>query len=256
MAQSGSGLGPGPVAPGLHAALVRNTGYLISRCGMYATRHFAERMEVVGLTPRMWGALNVLDVEGSVSQQQLARRSAWIRARWWARSMSSSNGSGPASPPSERPPRTRVASHRRWTPTLTRGRERGPAAQEAAGPAGRERPRPAARAAAADRRGRGRGARGRRPLGPELSSRPGVRRPAERAGTGVAGEGASVPAGSAQRARRRCPAAPRSPDPRGSRRRASCGRSARGTAAAIAPRTGSPRARRSTQISAQTTSAT
>jgi DNA-binding MarR family transcriptional regulator len=67
MASSGSG----PVAPGMHAALVRNTGYLISRCGMYATRHFAERIESVGLTPRMWGALNVLDVEGPVSQQQL-----------------------------------------------------------------------------------------------------------------------------------------------------------------------------------------
>jgi DNA-binding MarR family transcriptional regulator len=63
--------GPGPVAPGLHAALVRNTGYLISRCGMYATRHFADRMESIGLTPRMWGALNVLDSEGAVSQQQL-----------------------------------------------------------------------------------------------------------------------------------------------------------------------------------------
>lgn len=63
--------GPGPVAPGLHAALVRNTGYLISRCGMYATRHFAERMDAVGLTPRMWGALNVLDAEAPISQQQL-----------------------------------------------------------------------------------------------------------------------------------------------------------------------------------------
>jgi DNA-binding MarR family transcriptional regulator len=63
--------GPGPVAPGLHPALVRNLGYLISRCGMYATRHFAERMETIGLTPRMWGALNVLDAEGAVSQQQL-----------------------------------------------------------------------------------------------------------------------------------------------------------------------------------------
>ncbi|MDQ2897091.1 MAG: MarR family winged helix-turn-helix transcriptional regulator [Actinomycetota bacterium] len=65
--------GPGPVAPGLHAALVRNTGYLISRCGVYATRHFSERMEAIGLTPRMWGALNVLDAEGAVSQQQLGK---------------------------------------------------------------------------------------------------------------------------------------------------------------------------------------
>lgn len=65
--------GSGPVAPGLHAALVRNTGYLISRCGMYATRRFSESMETIGLTPRMWGALNVLDAEGPVSQQQLGK---------------------------------------------------------------------------------------------------------------------------------------------------------------------------------------
>ncbi len=65
--------GPGPVPPGLHAALVRNTGYLISRCGMYATRHFSERMETIGLTPRLWGALNVLDAEAPISQQQLGQ---------------------------------------------------------------------------------------------------------------------------------------------------------------------------------------
>ena len=63
----------GPFPPGLHAALLRNTGYLISRTGMYAQRHFAERMETLGLTPRMWGALNVIDAEGPVSQQQLGR---------------------------------------------------------------------------------------------------------------------------------------------------------------------------------------
>lgn len=61
----------GPHAPGLHDALIRNTGYLISRTGMYAQRHFAERMESIGLSPRMWGALNVLDAEGPVTQQQL-----------------------------------------------------------------------------------------------------------------------------------------------------------------------------------------
>lgn len=63
----------GPLPPGLHAALVRNTGYLISRTGMYAQRQFAERMESIGLTPRMWGALNVIDAEGPVTQQQLGR---------------------------------------------------------------------------------------------------------------------------------------------------------------------------------------
>ena len=59
--------------PGLHDALVRNTGYLISRLGVYASRHFSERIESLGLTPRMWGALNVLDAEPAMSQQQLGR---------------------------------------------------------------------------------------------------------------------------------------------------------------------------------------
>ncbi len=59
--------------PGLHAALVRHTGYLVSRCGMYAARQFAERLESIDLTPRMWGALNVLDAEGPVSQHQLGK---------------------------------------------------------------------------------------------------------------------------------------------------------------------------------------
>jgi DNA-binding MarR family transcriptional regulator len=62
-----------PGGPLLHPALVRNTGYLISRLGFYASRQFAERLETVGLTPRMWGAMNMLDHEGDVSQQQLGR---------------------------------------------------------------------------------------------------------------------------------------------------------------------------------------
>lgn len=62
-----------PPAPGMHAALLRNTGYLISRMGFFASRRFAERLSTLGLTPRMWGALNVLDAEGAISQQQLGR---------------------------------------------------------------------------------------------------------------------------------------------------------------------------------------
>jgi DNA-binding MarR family transcriptional regulator len=62
-----------PGAPGLHSALVRNTGYLISRMGFYASKQFADRLSQLGLTPRMWGAMNVLDSEGPVSQQQLGR---------------------------------------------------------------------------------------------------------------------------------------------------------------------------------------
>jgi DNA-binding MarR family transcriptional regulator len=60
-------------APGLHAALVRNTGYLLSRMGFYASRQFAQRLESLGVSPRAWGAMNVLDHEGAVTQQQLGR---------------------------------------------------------------------------------------------------------------------------------------------------------------------------------------
>jgi DNA-binding MarR family transcriptional regulator len=60
-------------APGLHAALVRNTGYLVSRLGWFATKRFSDRMETLGLTPRMWGALNVLDAEEFVTQQRLGK---------------------------------------------------------------------------------------------------------------------------------------------------------------------------------------
>lgn len=57
----------------LHPALARNTGYLISRIGALGQRRFAERMATLGLTPRMWGALNVLDQEGALSQHALGR---------------------------------------------------------------------------------------------------------------------------------------------------------------------------------------
>lgn len=59
--------------PGLHAALVRHTGYLISRVGFYAQRQFSARLAELGLTPRMWGALNVLEAEGAMTQQELGR---------------------------------------------------------------------------------------------------------------------------------------------------------------------------------------
>src|ERR1700722_12736104 len=65
--------GPPTVPPGLHAALVRHTGYLISRVGFYAQREFSARLAEVGLTPRMWGALNVIDAEGSITQQGLGK---------------------------------------------------------------------------------------------------------------------------------------------------------------------------------------
>jgi DNA-binding MarR family transcriptional regulator len=58
---------------GLHSALLRHTGFLISRMGMVAQRQFAERMETLGLTPRMWGALNVLEAEGAITQHALGK---------------------------------------------------------------------------------------------------------------------------------------------------------------------------------------
>ncbi|MHB8657421.1 MAG: MarR family winged helix-turn-helix transcriptional regulator [Solirubrobacteraceae bacterium] len=58
---------------GFHESLVRNTGFLISRTGMLASRHFAERIESIGLHPRMWGALNVLAAEGAITQHALGR---------------------------------------------------------------------------------------------------------------------------------------------------------------------------------------
>lgn len=56
-----------------HPALSRNTGYLLSRVGALCQRHFAAQMSSLGLTPRMWGALNVLDHEGPLSQLALGR---------------------------------------------------------------------------------------------------------------------------------------------------------------------------------------
>jgi DNA-binding MarR family transcriptional regulator len=58
-------------APALHEALTQNTGFLVSRVGIVAAKAFAERIAEVGLTPRGWGALSVLDQEGPITQQQL-----------------------------------------------------------------------------------------------------------------------------------------------------------------------------------------
>ena len=60
---------PGPQL--LHAALTRNTGFLISRMGLIASKHFGERIASIGLTTRMWGTLNVLDAEGPITQGAL-----------------------------------------------------------------------------------------------------------------------------------------------------------------------------------------
>jgi DNA-binding MarR family transcriptional regulator len=58
---------------GLHEALARHTGFLISRVGHIARKQIAGRIESQGLTMRMWGALNVLDAEGEITQHALCK---------------------------------------------------------------------------------------------------------------------------------------------------------------------------------------
>jgi DNA-binding MarR family transcriptional regulator len=60
--------------PGIHDALTKHTGFLLSRMGMVASRQFSERLEQLGLNTRMWGALNVLDAEGTITQHALGKR--------------------------------------------------------------------------------------------------------------------------------------------------------------------------------------
>jgi len=60
-----------PGLPSIHQALLKHTGFLISRMGLVAQKQFAERMDELGLTTRMWGALNVLDAEGEITQHRL-----------------------------------------------------------------------------------------------------------------------------------------------------------------------------------------
>ncbi len=62
-----------PVTPGMHRVLIKETGFLLARVGLVATKQFSERIAELGLTTRMWGALNVLDAEGPTTQQYLGR---------------------------------------------------------------------------------------------------------------------------------------------------------------------------------------
>jgi DNA-binding MarR family transcriptional regulator len=59
--------------PGLHAALMRHTGFLINRIGAVARKRFSERLDSLGLNLRMWGVLNVLDAEGAITQHSLGK---------------------------------------------------------------------------------------------------------------------------------------------------------------------------------------
>jgi DNA-binding MarR family transcriptional regulator len=63
---------PDPSAS-FHDALLRNTGFLVSRAGLLAQRRFSDHLSEIGLNPRMWGALNVIDAAGPLTQQALGR---------------------------------------------------------------------------------------------------------------------------------------------------------------------------------------
>jgi DNA-binding MarR family transcriptional regulator len=52
---------------------MKHTGFLLARMGHVAAKQFSARLETLGLTTRMWGALNVLDVEGPLTQQALGK---------------------------------------------------------------------------------------------------------------------------------------------------------------------------------------
>jgi DNA-binding MarR family transcriptional regulator len=60
-------------ASSFHDALLRHTGFLVSRAGLMAQRHFADHLAQIDLNPRMWGALNVIEAAGPLTQQALGR---------------------------------------------------------------------------------------------------------------------------------------------------------------------------------------
>jgi DNA-binding MarR family transcriptional regulator len=64
---------PHPGPPGVHETLLKHTGFLLARMGHVAAKQFAARLEQLDLTPRMWGALNVLEHEGAITQQTLGK---------------------------------------------------------------------------------------------------------------------------------------------------------------------------------------
>lgn len=62
-----------PEPPSIHRALVKHTGFLLARMGQVASKQFSDRIGKLGITIRMWGALNVLDAEGPTTQQFLGK---------------------------------------------------------------------------------------------------------------------------------------------------------------------------------------
>jgi DNA-binding MarR family transcriptional regulator len=65
----------GAVAPPpVPEALTRYVGFLLSRMGTIAQKRFSARLEAVDLTPRMWGALNILEADAPITQHGLCKR--------------------------------------------------------------------------------------------------------------------------------------------------------------------------------------
>jgi DNA-binding MarR family transcriptional regulator len=64
---------PAPGPPGAHRSLTKHTAFLLARMGHVTAKQFGLRLEELGLTTRMWGALNVLDAEGAITQQKLGK---------------------------------------------------------------------------------------------------------------------------------------------------------------------------------------
>lgn len=65
----------GAVAPtAVPEALTRYTGFLLSRMGTVAQKRFSSRLEALDLTPRMWGALNILEADAPITQHGLCKR--------------------------------------------------------------------------------------------------------------------------------------------------------------------------------------
>ncbi|MBV9816888.1 MAG: MarR family transcriptional regulator [Solirubrobacterales bacterium] len=57
----------------LPAVLARHTGYLLNRAGAGAQREFGAALQTIGLTLRAWGAMNVIDADGPLTQHALGR---------------------------------------------------------------------------------------------------------------------------------------------------------------------------------------
>jgi DNA-binding MarR family transcriptional regulator len=65
------GTDPTADLPGVHPALAKHTGFLLSRAGIMAQKQFAGQLESLDVSLRAWGALNVLDHEGEITQHAL-----------------------------------------------------------------------------------------------------------------------------------------------------------------------------------------